>query len=234
MPSSEYALVADGPKRLEVQWKGLWKDVTLSFDGQELGVIENKKALKIGADFALPDGTSSGKDQPQRGDVREPAAARWSFAPLNGTGLPDLGSGPGCKGRGSGGIERLLALREPSGGRSLVLRAGPGGLGEALVGRNPRVEGARADWCVGTGEAGAAGDRDGRRGGHGGAREFPAIGGPEKMRRTLARPHAGQISSGRVTGDWPAGSEGSWSSSPEPPGRSCRATSSRTLALPGA
>lgn len=33
MPKQTYALETGGPKRLEVSWKGLYKDLTIALDG---------------------------------------------------------------------------------------------------------------------------------------------------------------------------------------------------------
>jgi len=57
MPKQLYALEPNGPKRLEVSWRGLWKDFTVKLDGQVVGVLPNQKALKEGGDFPLPDGS---------------------------------------------------------------------------------------------------------------------------------------------------------------------------------
>ena len=56
MPTREFSLEPDGPKRVKIEWKGMWKNIRVSFDDQPLGVIENQKALKAGADFGMPDG----------------------------------------------------------------------------------------------------------------------------------------------------------------------------------
>ena len=58
MPKREFALREGGPKQVRVQWKGMWKDVRVSFDGAEVGVIPNQKALKAGEDIRLPDGST--------------------------------------------------------------------------------------------------------------------------------------------------------------------------------
>jgi len=58
MPKQSFAFEAGGEKRLEVSWKGLYKDVTVSLDGNSIGVIPNQKALSAGQEFRLPDGSS--------------------------------------------------------------------------------------------------------------------------------------------------------------------------------
>jgi len=56
LPKQTYSLEKGGPKRLELAWKGAWKNLTISLDGQELGVIPNQKALRAGQTFVLPEG----------------------------------------------------------------------------------------------------------------------------------------------------------------------------------
>ena len=57
MPKQQLALDPGGPKRLVISWKGMWKSLTVSLDGRELGVIPDKATLKAGQDFPLPDGS---------------------------------------------------------------------------------------------------------------------------------------------------------------------------------
>ena len=57
MPKQTYALEKGGPKRLELEWKGAWKNLTVRLDAQEIGVIPNQKALRQGQTFTLPDGS---------------------------------------------------------------------------------------------------------------------------------------------------------------------------------
>ncbi len=56
MPKKEYALEAKGPKRLTLEWSGLWKNMRVQVDGQLLGTIENSAALKAGKEFSIPAG----------------------------------------------------------------------------------------------------------------------------------------------------------------------------------
>jgi len=58
MPKQSFALEVGGEKRLEVSWKGLYKDVTISLDGNSVGVIPNQKALSAGQEFRLIDGST--------------------------------------------------------------------------------------------------------------------------------------------------------------------------------
>ncbi|MBN1920933.1 MAG: hypothetical protein JW892_06790 [Anaerolineae bacterium] len=58
MPMQAFALEAGGEKRLEISWKGMWKNVTVSLDGAPLGVIPSQKALSAGQEFQAPDGST--------------------------------------------------------------------------------------------------------------------------------------------------------------------------------
>jgi hypothetical protein len=58
MPKQSFALEADGEKRLEISWKGLYKDVTVSLDGNSVGAIPDQKALSKGQEFHLIDGST--------------------------------------------------------------------------------------------------------------------------------------------------------------------------------
>jgi hypothetical protein len=57
MPSVKFALDPGGPERLEVRWSGLWKDITVHLDGQEIGAIPSVIELHQGSSFTLPDGS---------------------------------------------------------------------------------------------------------------------------------------------------------------------------------
>jgi hypothetical protein len=58
MPKQSFALETGGEKRLEISWKGLYKDVTVSLDGNSVGIIPNQKALSAGQEFRLIDGST--------------------------------------------------------------------------------------------------------------------------------------------------------------------------------
>lgn len=58
MASRKFQIEKGGPKRLELRWKGLWKNLELVFDGQVVGEpIPTQKELKAGRVFTLPDGS---------------------------------------------------------------------------------------------------------------------------------------------------------------------------------
>jgi hypothetical protein len=56
MASIKLALSEAQPKRVEILWSGLWKNIRVLFDGEEIGRIADKAELDRGADFTLPDG----------------------------------------------------------------------------------------------------------------------------------------------------------------------------------
>ena len=47
MPKQSFALEAQGPKRLEIQWKGNWKNVTITLDGEVVGTIPDSKSMSF-------------------------------------------------------------------------------------------------------------------------------------------------------------------------------------------
>ena len=55
MPKQSYPFEKDGPKRLELSWKTLWKDLTIRLDGEQIGAIPTHKELTAGQEFTLPD-----------------------------------------------------------------------------------------------------------------------------------------------------------------------------------
>lgn len=57
MPKQSFALEAGGENRLEISWKGMYKDLTVSLDGNSIGVIPNQKALSAGQEFRSIDGS---------------------------------------------------------------------------------------------------------------------------------------------------------------------------------
>ncbi len=58
MATQSYALEAGGPKRLEVAWKAMYKDLTITLDGAVVGTVPDQKALVQGQEFRLLDGST--------------------------------------------------------------------------------------------------------------------------------------------------------------------------------
>jgi hypothetical protein len=89
MPTKKFAIERGGPERIEVTWKGIWKELKVSFDGRELGSIEGgMKAVKQGKQFVLPDGGTL--------DVKLVSGFANTYLQLlrNGQPLPGSGSDP--------------------------------------------------------------------------------------------------------------------------------------------
>ncbi len=58
MPKQVFAFERSGPKRLEVSWKGFWKNITIQLDGETIGTIPGQKQLAAGQEFQLQDGST--------------------------------------------------------------------------------------------------------------------------------------------------------------------------------
>ena len=58
MPKQSFAFEEGGEKRLGISWKGIYKNVTISFDGNSVGVIPDQNALSAGQEFRLIDGST--------------------------------------------------------------------------------------------------------------------------------------------------------------------------------
>lgn len=57
MPQRKFAMEKNGPQRLVLRWKGIWKNLEVVLDDQVLGEpIPNFKALKLGRSYTTPDG----------------------------------------------------------------------------------------------------------------------------------------------------------------------------------
>lgn len=52
-----FALEPGGENRLQVSWKGMYKETSVFLDGQLVGTIQGQKALVSGQDFTLIDGS---------------------------------------------------------------------------------------------------------------------------------------------------------------------------------
>ena len=58
MPDKQFALEPGGTPRLGVSWRGGYKDLSVSFDGQPLASFDGPKELKEPQRVALPDGSA--------------------------------------------------------------------------------------------------------------------------------------------------------------------------------
>ena len=57
MQKLTYALEPNGPKRLEVSWKAMWKEFTVKVDDRVVGRASGQKELREGKRFRLKDGS---------------------------------------------------------------------------------------------------------------------------------------------------------------------------------
>lgn len=58
MPTKTFAVQAGGPPRVEISWRGIWKDVRVTFDRLEVLRFADQKALRTGGSASLPDGST--------------------------------------------------------------------------------------------------------------------------------------------------------------------------------
>ena len=57
MPSRKYVFERGGVERLELTWKGLFKEMSIALDGRQIGTIADQRELAAGKEFSLPDGS---------------------------------------------------------------------------------------------------------------------------------------------------------------------------------
>jgi hypothetical protein len=57
MPTQNFAVEPNGPKRIEVTWRGIWNDFTVKLDGKDVGVW-TKDELKAGKELPMHDGST--------------------------------------------------------------------------------------------------------------------------------------------------------------------------------
>jgi hypothetical protein len=57
MIKQSFALEEGGDHRLEISWEKLYKNGVVSIDGQEIGVLPDRKTLYRGLEYDLPDGS---------------------------------------------------------------------------------------------------------------------------------------------------------------------------------
>jgi hypothetical protein len=53
-----YALEENGRTRLNISWKGSWKNLSVRLDDDLIGTLPTREELMAGREFALPDGSS--------------------------------------------------------------------------------------------------------------------------------------------------------------------------------
>ena len=103
MAKLTYALEPGGPKRLEISWKGMYKNFTVKLDEEVVGELSGQKELKAGRQFALPDGSSLSVQLVQKFSNVELQVLR------NGQPLPGSASDPESRFKGAYGIVFFVA-----------------------------------------------------------------------------------------------------------------------------
>lgn len=103
MPKQMFALEPGGPKRLEVAWNGMFKNVQVTFDGVPVGGFETKKQLQEGGNFTLPDGSQLHVQLQQAGMATELQILR------NGAPLPGSASDPEQRVKTAAGMLYFIA-----------------------------------------------------------------------------------------------------------------------------
>lgn len=88
MPSRKFALTPGGPKRLTIAWKLFSNKREIWLDGKTIGEIPDRKTLKKGRAFRLPDGSKLTVRQTQKLGIDELQVLR------NGVPLPDSDTDP--------------------------------------------------------------------------------------------------------------------------------------------
>ncbi len=57
MPKKSFPLEPGSSRTVDVEWKGIWKNFTVTVDGQTLGTLHGTKEMHAGGQYALPDGS---------------------------------------------------------------------------------------------------------------------------------------------------------------------------------
>lgn len=103
MPKQSYALEAGGPKRLELSWKGFFKNMTITLDGMPLGTVTDHMALRTPQEYQLNDGSMLKVQLVQNLSGAELQVSR------NGVALPGSASNPETRLKTAWGIIFFIA-----------------------------------------------------------------------------------------------------------------------------
>ncbi|MBK7865425.1 MAG: hypothetical protein IPJ65_43875 [Archangiaceae bacterium] len=109
MPTQQFALERNGPKRLEVSWSGLWKEFTVKLDGNVVGSW-TKDELTAGKEVPMGDGSTFKAHLRRVGMGQELALLR------NGEPLPGSAADPLTLVKTAGGVIYFLAGASALGG----------------------------------------------------------------------------------------------------------------------
>lgn len=103
MPKQSYSFEPGGPKRLEIQWKGFFKNTTITLDGVPLSTIPDHMTLRTPQEFNLSDGSLLKVQLVQNLSGAEMQVTR------NGIPLPGSASNPETKVNTAAGIIFFVA-----------------------------------------------------------------------------------------------------------------------------
>jgi hypothetical protein len=133
MPTQQFAIERNGPKRIEVSWKGMWNEFTVKFDGAVAGSA-TKDELNAGKELTLSDGSTFKVHLRKAGMSTELALLR------NGVPLPGSAADPVTLSKTAAGIVYFIAALNVlvgviamAGQVEILLQAGFG-IGSIVVG----------------------------------------------------------------------------------------------------
>ena len=113
------ALAPNGPKRLEVAWRGRWKDLTLTLDGAPVLTVPTEAELKAGREVRTQAGTLAVQ-------LKTPAFGRELWLTLDGRPIPQTAADPAKRLQQSYGVLYLVAgLSVALGAAATVFEVGP-------------------------------------------------------------------------------------------------------------
>lgn len=103
MPKISYAFEKGGPKKLEIAYKGLYKNLTVTVDGRQVGEFTEQKELTSGKSFTLKDGSL----------LKVQLVSNFAGTELrvlrNGQALPDSASNPETRVKTAWGVLFFIA-----------------------------------------------------------------------------------------------------------------------------
>ena len=105
MPTQQFPIEKNGPKRIEINWSGMWKDFNVKFDGQPVGAV-TKDELGKGKEFPLPDGSTF------KVHLRRVAMGTELALLRNGDALPGSAADPETAIKVSAGIVYFIAAMQ--------------------------------------------------------------------------------------------------------------------------
>ncbi len=101
--SRKFSIAEGEPPRLELSWRGIWKDIDVRLDGRTLGTIPDQRSLKQGREFSMPDGSTL------RVQLKTGFGSAELLVLRNGHPLPGSGSDPAVKLKLAAGVVWFIA-----------------------------------------------------------------------------------------------------------------------------